>query len=53
MPNNITLIAENYLLKKKLEAAQNWMKREISGQKKLIQEGQVRQDLCERKTDFL
>ncbi len=36
MPNNITLLAENYLLKKKLETLENQLKREVSGQQKKI-----------------
>ncbi len=36
MPNYITLLAENLLLKKKLEIAQNYMKREFFEDKKCI-----------------
>ena len=52
MPNNITLLAENFLLKKKLEIAQNHMKREVLQQKNIIAKEKTAKEIEEKKSNF-
>ena len=53
MTDITTLQQENTLLKKKLEIAQKWMKREVSGQIRKIARQQISESTLEEKTCFL
>ena len=53
MPNYITLLAENLLLKKKLEIAQNYMKKGVFEEKKKIAQQRNSSIAINKKNTFL
>lgn len=53
MPDYISLLAENMLLKKKLEIASNWMKKEVIAEKKALSSDKLNRLVQENKDMFL